>query len=102
MSESQSSNGAASGKVRRVQPDEIVERAKQVLDDLGSMAADRVTGIESDDEGWRVDLEVVETRRIPDTADIIAKYEVRLSRGGRFRSYRLLGRRRRDQLEDGP
>ena len=87
-------------KRRRVSPDEIVGRAKKVLDDLGGMDVDRVTGVEADDEGWRINLEVVETRRIPDTADIIAKYEVLLSRGGRFRSYRLIGRRRRDQLED--
>lgn len=102
MAETQTtSDGSASQpKRRRVSPDEIVERAKKVLDDLGGMDVDRVTGVEADDEGWRINLEVVETRRIPDTADIIAKYEVLLSRGGRFRSYRLVGRRRRDQLED--
>lgn len=104
MAESRTSESASSQPRprRRVSPDEIVERAKKVLDDLGGMAVDRVTGVQSDDEGWRINLEVVETRRIPDTADIIAKYEVLLSRGGRFRSYRLVGRRRRDQLEDLP
>lgn len=105
MAESETDNQTADGssaqpKRRRVSPDEIVERAKKVLDDLGGMVVDRVTGVEADDQGWRINLEVVETRRIPDTADIIAKYEVLLSRGGRFRSYRLVGRRRRDQLED--
>ncbi len=95
-----SDNEAPTVSRRRVSPDEIVERAKQVLDDLGGMTVDRVTGLEADDEGWRITLEVVETRRIPNTADIIARYEVLLSRGGRFRSYRLAGRRRRDQLED--
>ena len=48
-----------------------------MLDELGGMDVDRVTGVEADDEGWRITVEVVETRRIPDTADIIAKYEVR-------------------------
>ena len=105
MADSQAENQtpdstSAQPKRRRVSPDEIVERAKKVLDDLGGMVVDRVTGVEADDQGWRINLEVVETRRIPDTADIIAKYEVLLSRGGRFRSYRLAGRRRRDQLED--
>jgi hypothetical protein len=103
MADTQTSDSASSQpRRRRVSPDEIVERAKKVLYDLGGMDVDRVTGVEADDEGWRVNLEVVETRRIPDTADIIAKYEVLLSRGGRFRSYRLVGRRRRDQLEDLP
>jgi hypothetical protein len=103
MADTQTSDSASSQpRRRRVSPDEIVERAKKVLYDLGGMDVDRVTGVEADDQGWRVNLEVVETRRIPDTADIIAKYEVLLSRGGRFRSYRLVGRRRRDQLEDLP
>lgn len=101
MADGQTSGGSApASQRRRVSPDEIVERARKVLDELGGMDVDRVTGVEADDEGWRITVEVVETRRIPDTADIIAKYEVLLSRGGRFRSYRLLGRRRRDQLED--
>ena len=100
MADTENSNDGATSERRRISPDQIVQRAKRVMDDLGGMDVDRVTGVEADDEGWRISLEVVETRRIPDTADIIAKYEVLMSRGGRFRSYRLVGRRRRDQIED--
>lgn len=86
----------------RKTPDEIVERARIVLDDLGGMQAERVTGVEADGDEWRVAVEVVEMRRIPDTADILAKYEVRLSSGGQFVSYKQVGRRLRGQLEDAP
>jgi hypothetical protein len=86
----------------RKSPDEIIERVHRVLDDLGGMEVERVTGIEADDDGWRVNVEVLEMRRIPDTADILAKYEVRLTNGGQFMSYRQVGRRLRGQLEDAP
>jgi Gas vesicle synthesis protein GvpO len=86
----------------RKSPDEIIERVHRVLDDLGDMEVERVTGVEVDDDGWRVNVEVLEMRRIPDTADILAKYEVRLTSGGQFLGYRQVGRRLRGQLEDAP
>jgi hypothetical protein len=95
----ESPNGENDGGAR-LPADKIVMRARKVIDDLGGMDVDRVTAVEEEDDGWRVNVEVVETRRIPDTSDILARYQVRLTHGGQFRGYRQIGRRRRDQLED--
>ena len=83
-------------------PVQIIESARRVLDDLGGMDVERVTGVEADDDGWRVTVEVVEVRRIPDTADVLARYEVSMSRSGQFRGYRQVGHRLRSQIEDMP
>lgn len=83
-------------------PDEIARRAARVLEDLGGIEAERITGLEPDDEhGWRVTIEVVELRRIPDTADIIGVYEMTMSHGGQFVGYRQIDRHARGRIEDG-
>lgn len=55
--------------------------------------------LEHDGDGWNVGVEIVETRRIPDTADIIAVYEVRLDESGELRSYRRVRRYARGQID---
>ena len=47
-----------------------------------------VISIEPRDGDWCVGVEVVETRRIPDSADILAIYEVLVGSGGDLISYR--------------
>lgn len=83
-------------------PVEVVESVRRVLDDLGGLDVERVTGVEADDDGWRVTVEVVEVRRIPDTADVLARYEVSMSKSGQFRGYRQVGHRLRSQIEEMP
>lgn len=57
-----------------------------------------VVSIERTDGGWQIGVEVVETRRIPDSADILATYEVRLEAGGELVSYRRTQRYARGQM----
>ena len=51
-------------------------QAAQQLLELTGKAAEGVTGLERTDDGWKVQVEVVEVRRIPDTTDVLALYEV--------------------------
>jgi hypothetical protein len=51
-----------------------------------------VTGVEPGDDGWIVGVEVVEDRRVPSSADILAVYEAELDMGGNLLSYRRLQR----------
>jgi Gas vesicle synthesis protein GvpO. len=57
-----------------------------------------VVAIERCDDGWRVCVEVVETRRIPDSADILAVYEVLTGDGGELNRLRRVQRYARGQL----
>jgi hypothetical protein len=67
------------------------EAARQLLE-LTGKAAEGVTGLERTDEGWKVQVEVVEVRRIPNTTDVLALYEVTVSPDGDLEGYRRLRR----------
>ncbi|WP_049924583.1 gas vesicle protein GvpO, halophile-type [Halopiger djelfimassiliensis] len=56
---------------------------------------DGVSEIAPTDEGWRAVVEVVERRAVPDTQDIIGRYEIELDVNGTVHGYRRLDRYRR-------
>jgi gas vesicle protein GvpO len=60
-----------------------------------------VIAIERRDAGWLVGVEVVETYRIPDSADILASYDVELQGNGELVSYRRTRRYARGQMDRG-
>jgi hypothetical protein len=51
-----------------------------------------VTGVEPADGGWLVGVEVVEDRRIPSSADILAIYQADVDSEGELASYRRVRR----------
>jgi hypothetical protein len=58
-----------------------------------------ITSLERTDRGlWQVDVEVVETRRIPDSTDILATYRVELDPEGELVAYRRVQRYSRCQV----
>lgn len=56
---------------------------------------DGVSEISPMDEGWRAVVEVIERSAVPDTQDIIGRYEIELDEDGVVQGYRRLGRYRR-------
>jgi hypothetical protein len=67
------------------------EAARQLLELTGKQA-EGVTGLERTDDGWKVHVEVVEVRRIPDTTDVLALYEVETDNRGGLQGYRRVRR----------
>ena len=63
--------------------------ALRVEPELGTPARGGLpaTVAERTDDGWRVDLEVVESRRIPDSTDILATYQVDVDEDGDLTGY---------------
>ena len=59
-----------------------------------------VVAIERADHGWRIGVEVIETRRIPDSADILAIYETDLDGSGGLVSYRRVRRYSRGRMHE--
>jgi Gas vesicle synthesis protein GvpO len=51
-----------------------------------------VTGVEPTDDGWLVTIEVVETRRIPASTDLLASYATEIGPDGDLVSYRRMRR----------
>ncbi len=71
------------------------------LTDLIGKRSEGITSVEPTDDGWRVGVEVVEDRRVPSTADVLAVYEATLDADGTLLSYRRVRRYPRSQGDDG-
>ncbi|MEU6412284.1 gas vesicle protein GvpO [Microbispora sp. NPDC046933] len=56
--------------------------------DLTSKDTEGVTMVEPVENGWVVDVEVVEDRRIPSTSDMLSIYECQVDDEGNLMSYR--------------
>jgi Gas vesicle synthesis protein GvpO len=70
----------------------VAAQAATELIELTGKAIEGVTGLERGDDGWIVQIEVVEVRRIPDTTDVLALYEVKTDKQGSLEGYRRLRR----------
>ena len=70
----------------------VAAEAKEELTALTGKDAEGVTGLEKNEDGWLVRVEVVELRRIPDTTDVLALYEVQTDAQGNLESYKRVRR----------
>jgi hypothetical protein len=66
---------------------------------LTGRCPENVISVARDDDGWQVGVEVLELRRIPDTTDILAVYEVTLDDNGDLVRYERGQRYHRGQVE---
>ena len=82
-SKSSSSNGRK-GSSDSLSPREIVRGAVRQLQELIGRPVEGVLAIEKDDDGdeWAVSVEVLELERVPNTTDVLGKYEVKLDSDG--------------------
>lgn len=83
-------------------PAALARRASAELAELIGRNPEGVVSMQKTDDGWRIGVEVVETRRIPDTADILAEYEVSADARGHLTGYRRARRYTRGQVGDEP
>ncbi|WP_084523606.1 gas vesicle protein GvpO [Nocardia inohanensis] len=58
------------------------------------------TGVQPTEQGWHVEVEVLEDTHIPSSEDILALYEVELDRTGDLLSYRRIRRGKRCVIGD--
>ena len=63
-------------------PGRIAAEAARQLLELTGKEAEGVIGLDRSDDGWKVQVEVVEVRRIPDTTDVLAHLRGRGRRQG--------------------
>ncbi len=76
--------------------------ARHYINEMTGKDPEEVTALVSTEEhGWRVDVQVVETRRIPDSTDILAVYQAELDADGELLSYRRIRRYARCQVQEG-
>lgn len=94
--------GRNSGRQRRddVTPARIARRAAAELGELLGREPEGIVALERTDDGWRVGVEVLEIKRIPDTADVLAEYEVEVDGDGGLVGYRRTRRYPRGRVEE--
>ncbi|OMC23225.1 gas vesicle protein GvpO [Mycobacterium colombiense] len=62
---------------------EAARLAPRYITEMTGRHPERITAVEPDDEGgWIVEAEIVEERRIPSSADMLALYEIELDLDG--------------------
>jgi hypothetical protein len=76
-----------------------VKRARHHVQGLTGKSAEAVVGLEKEEDCWKVLVDIVELRRIPNTTDVLATYEVALDDGGDLLGCRRLHRYVRGSAE---
>ena len=79
-----------------------VQFARRSMDTLGELVgcpAEGITGIRRNEDGWIVEVEVLEVERVPETSDVLASYEVEIDNDGEIVEFRRLRRYLRTQTE---
>ena len=75
------------------------DAARRAADALTELVRHRTEGVSavrrSEDDGWIVNVDVLEVARIPDTTSLLATYEVELDPAGDLLQYRRISRYRR-------
>jgi hypothetical protein len=81
---------------------EAVDLVREVITEITDGEPIRITSaVPTDQAGWVVEVETVEDRRIPSSADMLALYEVELDSSGEMLAYRRTRRYMRGQTDNG-
>ncbi|WP_406143328.1 gas vesicle protein [Streptomyces sp. NBC_01012] len=79
--------------------EKAAEHACQSLRRLIGHKPEGVSAISRNDDGWHIDVDVLELPRIPDTTSLLATYEVDIDEDGALLQYRRVRRYRRGQAD---
>jgi hypothetical protein len=77
----------------------IRESVETVGHEIIGHRIDGIVEITRDGDGWRASVEVVERSSVPDTQDLLGKYDIELDADGRVAGYRRVDRYRRDDTD---
>lgn len=97
--ESRTDNDDNSAADHRPRPMEVLREARAQFTELTGMSAESVTSFEQTEEGWSLEVEVLELARVPDTMSLMASYQVELDPDGELTGYRRLRRYERGRAD---
>ncbi|MET9090249.1 gas vesicle protein [Streptomyces sp. NPDC004237] len=78
---------------------EVLRQARAQLAELTGMAAETVSSFEQAEDGWALEIEVLELPRVPDTMSLMASYRVDLDPEGQLTGYRRVRRYERGRAD---
>jgi len=79
---------------------EIGEKASQAAVVLLKKSMDSIISLNKEQEGWLAEVEVLERKSVPDTQDILGRYEMKFDEMGELQGYRRIKLRRRLDREE--
>jgi hypothetical protein len=79
---------------------ELAVDAAAQLQQLTGCEVEGITGLRRTDDGWQVQVDVLELRRVPNTTDVIASYDVDVDADGELSGYRRARRFVRGEVGD--
>jgi hypothetical protein len=79
---------------------QIISTARELLANLTGLPVDTVSQFKRDGEAWLVEIEMIEMRRIPNSSDVLATYQILLDVEGGLLSYQRTQRYYRGQIKD--
>ncbi|OMI85792.1 gas vesicle protein [Streptomyces sp. M1013] len=89
----------SSQEPHRPKPMEVLREARAQLAELTGMTAESVSSFERTEEGWALEVEVLELERVPDTMSLMASYQVELDDEGQLTGYRRVRRYERGRAD---
>ncbi|MFF7403288.1 gas vesicle protein [Streptomyces sp. TR1341] len=81
---------------------EVLRRARGQLAELTGLEAESVSSFEQTEDGWSLEVEVLELSRVPDTMSLMGGYQVELDRDGQLTGYRRVRRYERGRADPRP
>ncbi|WP_189858267.1 gas vesicle protein GvpO [Streptomyces poonensis] len=83
----------------RLSPMEVLRHARSQLTELTGMVPESVSSFEQTEDGWALEVEVLELARVPDTMSLMASYLVELDPNGELTGYRRVRRYERGRAD---
>ncbi|MER7373532.1 gas vesicle protein [Streptomyces lanatus] len=87
------------GPDKRPAPMVVLRQARTQLAEFIGANAETVTSFEQTEDGWSLEIEVLELSRVPDTMSLMASYQVDLDREGHLTGYRRVRRYERGRSD---
>ncbi|MEU0071743.1 gas vesicle protein [Streptomyces sp. NPDC006332] len=84
---------------RRPSTMDVLRGARAQLQELTGMSAENVSSFEQTEDGWSLEVEVLELSRVPDTMSLMASYQVELDPDGELTGYRRVRRYERGRAD---
>ncbi|MEV7684414.1 gas vesicle protein [Streptomyces bungoensis] len=80
-------------------PMEVLRQARSQLAELTGLTPESVSSFEQTENGWSLEMEVLELPKVPDTMSLMASYQVDLDRRGELTGYRRVRRYERGRAD---
>ncbi|MEJ8633322.1 gas vesicle protein [Streptomyces sp. NPDC006475] len=80
-------------------PMDVLRQACAQLTELTGREAESVSSFERTEDGWKLEVEVLEMERVPTTTSLLATYQVTLDEQGELSGYRRIRRYERGRAD---